>query len=82
MEKKEELLERLVNELAAHNRITAICIARDNLDCWGKTQEEMVKDMKSSTERIIKWGYSTDSEFPLDAPRTTGVTISSCSNLP
>lgn len=75
MEKKEELLERLVNEFAAYNRLTAVRIAKENLDCWGKTNEEMVKEMKSSSERILKWGYSTDADFPLDPPRTTTVTI-------
>lgn len=75
MEKKEELLEKLVNEIAAHNRLTAVRIAKENLDCWGKTNEEMVKEMKSSSERILKWGYSTDADFPLDPPRTTTVTI-------
>lgn len=75
MEKNEELLERLVNEFAAYNRLTAVRIAKENLDCWGKSEEEMVKEMKSSSERILKWGYSTDEDFPLDAPRTTTVTI-------
>lgn len=79
MEKKEELLERLANEFAAYNRLTAVRIAKENLDCWGKTNEEMVKEMKSSSERILKWGYSTDEDFPLDAPRTTTVKITSCS---
>ena len=43
--------------------------------CWGKTHEEMVKEMKSSSERILKWGYSTDADFPLDAPIVAGGTI-------
>ena len=75
MEKKEELLERLVNEFAAYNRLTAVRIAKENLDCWGKTNEEMAKEMKSSSER----GYSTDEDFPLDPPRITTVKITSCS---
>ena len=75
MEKKEELLERLVNEFAAYNRLTAVRIAKENVYCWGKSEEEMVKEMKSSSERILKWGYSTDADFPLDAPRTTTVSI-------
>ena len=79
MEKKEELLERLVNEFAAYNRSTAVRIAKENLDCWGKTNEEMAKEMKSSSERILKWGYSTDEDFPLDPPRITTVKITSCS---
>ena len=79
MEKKEELLERLVNEFAAYNRLTAVRIAKENLDCWGKTNAEMAKEMKSSSERILKWGYSTDEDFPLDPPRTTTVKITSCS---
>lgn len=39
----------------------------------------MAKEMKSSSERILKWGYSTDEDFPLDPPRTTTVKITSCS---
>lgn len=73
MKKKEELLERLVNEFAAYNRLTAVRIAKENLDCWGKTHEEM----KSSSERILKWGYSTDEDFPLDPPKIGGVIITS-----
>lgn len=79
MEKKQEVLERLVEEFAAYNRLTAIRIAKENLDCWGKTNEEMVKEMKSASERILQWGYSTDADFPLDPPRTTTVNITSCS---
>lgn len=75
MEKKEELLERLANEFAAYNRLTAVRIAKENLDCWGKSDEEMVKEMKSSSERILKWGYSADADFPLDPPKTTTVSI-------
>lgn len=75
MEKNEELLERLVNEFTAYNRLTAIRIAKENLNCWGKSDEEMVKEMKCSTEKILKWGYSTDECFPLDAPLTAGATI-------
>ena len=75
MKKNEELLERLVNEFAAYNRLTAVRIAEENLDCWGKTNEEMTKEMKSSSERILKWGYSTDEDFPLDPPPTTTVSI-------
>lgn len=77
MEKKEELLERLVNEFAAYNRLTAVRIAKENLDCWGKTHEEMMEEMKSSSERILKWGYSTDEDFPLDPPKIGGVIITS-----
>jgi hypothetical protein len=79
MEKKEELLEKLVNELSAQNRLTTLRIARENLFSWGKSDEEIVKEMKSSSERILKWGYSTDAEFPLDPPKTTTVKITSCS---
>ena len=41
MEKKEELLERLVNEFAAYNRLTAVRIAKENLFSWGKSDEEI-----------------------------------------
>ena len=68
-----------MNEFAAYNRLTAVRIAKENLDWWGKTNEEMAKEMKSSSERILKWGYSTDEDFPLDPPRTTTVKITSCS---
>lgn len=53
MDKKEELLERLVNEFAAYNRLTAVRIAKENLFSWGKSDEEIVKEMKSSSERIL-----------------------------
>lgn len=79
MEKKEELLEKLVNELSAQNRLTTLRIARENLDSWGKSNEEIVEEMKYASERILKWGYSTDAEFPLDPPKTTTVKITSCS---
>ena len=79
MDKKEELLERLVNEFAAYNRLTAVRIAKENLFSWGKSDEEIVKEMKSSSERILKWGYSTDEDFPLDPPKTTTVKMTSCS---
>lgn len=75
MGKKEELLERLVNEFEAYNRLTAIRIAKENLNCWGKSDEEIVEEMKSASARILKWGYSTDADFPLNAPETTAVTI-------
>ena len=50
MEKKEELLEKLVNELAAHNRLTAVRIARENLLTWDKTDEEIVEEMNIQME--------------------------------
>jgi hypothetical protein len=75
MEKKEELLEKLVNELSAQNRLTTLRIARENLDSWGKSNEEIVEEMKYASERILKWGYSTDAEFPLDAPIITSAII-------
>lgn len=81
MEKKEELLERLVNELSAQNRLTTLRIARENLISWGKSDEEIVEEMKFASERILKWGYSTDAGFPLDAPKRTGVTITSSDHL-
>lgn len=82
MEKKEELFEKLVNELAAHNRLTAVRIARENLLTWDKTDEEIVEEMKSSSERVLKWGYSTDADFPLDAPLRAGSTIIQNLHLP
>lgn len=72
----EELLKEIAKELAAQNKLTAVRIAKENLLSWGKSQEEIVEEMKTSTERIIKWGYSYPNEnFPLDAPETTAVTI-------
>lgn len=72
---KEELLAELTQEFKTYNKLTAMRIAKENLDCWGKTQEEMVKDMKSSTERILKWAYSSNEDFPLNAPPTTSLAI-------
>ena len=43
MEKKEELLERLVNEFAAYNRLTAVRIAKENLFSWGKRDEIFIR---------------------------------------
>lgn len=76
-----ELLEKLIREFSAYNRLTSVRIAKENLDSWGKTQEEMVKEMKSSSERILKWGYSTDANFPLDAPEGTAVIITTSDNI-
>ena len=36
MEKKEELLERLVNELAAQNKLIALLIAKNNVETFVK----------------------------------------------
>lgn len=82
MEKKEELLEKLVNEFEAYNRLTAIRIAKENLNCWGKSDEEMVEEMESASARILKWGYSTDADFPLNAPLRAGGTIYQSRDLP
>lgn len=57
------------------NRLTTLRIARENLDSWGKSNEEIVEEMKYASERILKWGYSTDAEFPLDAPIITSTII-------
>lgn len=72
----EELLKEIAKELAAQNKLTAVRIAKENLLSWGKSQEEIVEEMKTSTERIIKWGYEYPNEcFPLDAPETTTITF-------
>lgn len=55
-------IEKIARELAALNKLTALCIAKENLLSWGKSQEKMVEEMKSSTERIINWGYSYPNE--------------------
>lgn len=58
MEKKEELLERLVNELAAQNKLIALLIAKNNVETFGKSGIEIVEEMEKESVAIIKWSYN------------------------
>ena len=49
MEKKEELLERLVNELAAQNKLIALLIAKNNVETFGKSGIEIVEEMEKES---------------------------------
>ena len=55
MEKNEELLERLVNEIAAQNKFIALLIAKNNVSTFDKSDTEILEEMKSETDSIIKW---------------------------
>lgn len=58
MEKNEELLERLVNEIAAQNKLIALLIAKENFSSNALfTDEEKLKLMEEKSESIIKWSY-------------------------
>lgn len=58
MEKNEELLERLVNELAAQNKLITLLIAKENFSSNALfTDEEKLKLMEEKSESIIKWSY-------------------------
>lgn len=59
MEKNEELLERLVNELAAQNKLIALLIAKESFSTNAlSTDEEELNFLEEKSESILKWGYS------------------------
>lgn len=59
MEKKEELLERLVNEFAAQNKLIALQIAKDFFSSNALyTDEEKLDLIKEKSKIILDWGYS------------------------
>lgn len=68
-------LERLVNEIAAQNRLIALLIAKYDVDpfkedVWNKPIDEFKKDMKNMAQSMIEWAYSPlDAEIPLNHPR-------------
>lgn len=72
MEKKEELLERLVNEFAAQNKLIVLLIAKNNVETFGKSGIEIVEEMEKESVAIIKWSYNYPIEkFPLYEPEKT-----------
>ena len=76
MEKNEELLERLVNEIAAQNKFIALLIAKNNVSTFDKSDTEILEEMKSETESIIKWSYFSSKEsFPLNSPEKSVITF-------
>lgn len=67
-------LERLVNEIAAQNRLIALLIAKYDVDpfkedVWRKPIDEFKNDMKDMAKGITSWAYSPlDKEIPLNHP--------------
>ena len=63
-----DLLEQLIKEVAAHNRLTALQIARQNVDTWNKSDTQIIEEMKEISDSIIEWSYLyPQKEFPLNA---------------
>lgn len=63
-----ELLEQLVKEVAAQNKLIALQIARQNVNTWGKSDTQIVEEMKEISNSIIEWSYLyPQKEFPLNA---------------
>lgn len=59
MEKKEELLERVANEIAAQNKLIALLIAKDFFSLNALyTDEEKLDLIKEKSEILLNWGYS------------------------
>lgn len=65
-----ELLEQLVKEVAAQNKLVALQIARHNVDTWDKSDEQIIEEMKEMSDSITKWSYGySQNHFPLKADR-------------
>ena len=63
-----ELLEQLVKEVAAQNKLIALQIARQNVDTWDKSDPQIVEEMKEISNSIIEWSYLyPKNKFPLNA---------------
>lgn len=59
-------IDRLTRELAAHNRLTALLIARHNVDTFNKTDEEVIEEMKEVSRSVLDWCYNyPDNPYPL-----------------
>ena len=65
-----DLLEKLVKEVAAQNRLTALQIARHNVDTWNKSDTQIIEEMKEISDSITEWSYGhSQNHFPLKADR-------------
>lgn len=63
-----ELLERLVKEVAAQNKLIALQIARQNVNTWDKSDPQIIEEMKEISNSIIEWSYLyPQDKFPLNA---------------
>lgn len=62
----EELIEKLVKEIAAHNRLTALLISRHNVDTFDKSDEEVIEEMKEVSHSVLEWCYEyPNNPYPL-----------------
>ena len=65
-----ELLEQLVKEVAAQNRLIALQISRNNVDTWDKDDRTIIEEMKEISDSIIEWSYQYPlKRMPLKADR-------------
>lgn len=65
-----ELLEQLVKEVAAQNKLIALQIARHNVDTWDKSDSQIIEEMKEISGSITEWSYGhSKNHFPLKADR-------------
>ena len=62
-------IEKLARELAAHNRLVALQIARHNVNTWDKSDEQIIEEMKEVSKSILDWCYNTDADYPLGVDR-------------
>ena len=64
------LLEQLVKEVAAQNKLIALQISRNNVDTWDKDDYTIIEEMKNISDSIIKWSYQYPlKRMPLKADR-------------
>ena len=70
-------LEKIARELAAHNRLMALQIARHNIiTTYNKTDEQILQGMKDASQSILDWCYgSPDADFPLEVNSSQPWTI-------
>lgn len=62
-----ELLEQLVKEVAAQNKLFALQISRNNVDTWDKDDRTIIEEMKEISDSIIEWSYFyPKNKFPLN----------------
>ena len=65
-----ELLEQLVKEVAAQNKLIALQISRNNVDTWDKDDRTIIEEMKEISNSIIEWSYQYPlKQMPLKADR-------------
>lgn len=72
-----DILKKIARELAAHNKLMALQIARHNvITTFDKTDEQILQGMKDASQSILDWCYgSPDADFPLEVNRSQPWTI-------